>query len=206
MAKPINSTHAFLKESTAQAHAQLDTSARMQALIKPNLTASEYANTLAIMQAWFSDIEGYIHAHLVPDARIAHVIQKSVLIERDLAVLAQDTLNYKSTGLETTKPMAKPSSAHIPISAHMPRESSFVLGCLYVVEGSTLGGQVIAPRVQKALNIDNVTSFYECYGQDKYVFFARVMDYIQSHVPKNKHSVLKEGALFAFMNLHKHLN
>jgi heme oxygenase len=43
-----------------------------------------------------------------------------------------------------------------------------VVGCLYVLEGATLGGQVIARRLQETLKIgpENGASFFHGYGRD----------------------------------------
>jgi heme oxygenase len=56
----------------------------------------------------------------------------------------------------------------LPRCAELPHVSSdaHALGCLYVLEGSTLGGQVIARRVRRVLQIDGDAglAFFRAYG------------------------------------------
>jgi heme oxygenase len=49
-----------------------------------------------------------------------------------------------------------------------------VVGALYVCEGATLGGQIIASRIRERLGSDAPHSFFACYGD---AVVARWADY-----------------------------
>ena len=56
----------------------------------------------------------------------------------------------------------------LPLCAELPCVSTdaHALGCLYVLEGSTLGGQIISRRIRQALEIDGDAglAFFRAYG------------------------------------------
>lgn len=78
--------------------------------------------------------------------------QKLDLLRQDLMAL----------GLATEAIEALPHCFHIPPLESVPQ----ALGCLYVLEGSTLGGQVISAHFTRALGITAETGgqFYRGYG------------------------------------------
>jgi heme oxygenase len=59
---------------------------------------------------------------------------------------------------------------HVPQCDELPPVSTLaeVLGCLYVVEGASLGGQIIARRLQASLELsrDSGARFFNGYGSD----------------------------------------
>lgn len=75
---------------------------------------------------------------------------KSRLLEADLVVLGRDP-------------------AEVPRCPRLPAVDTFSrgLGCLYVLEGSTLGGRVIFRRIETHLHLHNQSggSFFNAYGE-----------------------------------------
>lgn len=77
----------------------------------------------------------------------------------------------------------------LPLCPRIPRLATpaQVLGCLYVLEGATLGGQIIARYLQNALelNASNGASFFSSYGSEVghmwREFGAAVTAYSQTH-------------------------
>lgn len=61
-----------------------------------------------------------------------------------------------------------PATADLPLCAEVPaiRSSGEALGALYVVEGATLGGAVIARRLRAQGFPASVLGFHSCYGSD----------------------------------------
>jgi heme oxygenase (biliverdin-IX-beta and delta-forming) len=61
------------------------------------------------------------------------------------------------------------STKHLPLCHDLPplHSEADVLGCMYVMEGATLGGRLITQHVQKTLGITPTTggSFFEGYGE-----------------------------------------
>lgn len=62
------------------------------------------------------------------------------------------------------------SLADLPLCHNLPPLDDFpqALGCLYVVEGSTLGGKIIFRFLQQPLNLSKIDggSFFSCYGDE----------------------------------------
>ena len=59
----------------------------------------------------------------------------------------------------------------LPVCKSLPKIETFddALGCMYVLEGSTLGGAVISRNLEKTLGIksENGGLYYNCYGAGK---------------------------------------
>jgi len=113
-----------LRHATESVHRQLE--ARLD-LLSPDLTARRYAAVLTAFHAVWAPLEprlrhGWTRLGLDPEPR-----RRAHLIERDLAAL----------GIRADQ---------IPAARRLPRvaDSAAAVGALYVLEGSTLGGQVIA--------------------------------------------------------------
>lgn len=60
--------------------------------------------------------------------------------------------------------------AALPVCGNLPEAGCPArgLGCAYVMEGATLGGQIIARHVERTLNLgpDRGTAFFHSYGSD----------------------------------------
>jgi len=84
-------------------------------------------------------------------AALASRLNKTVLLEHDLHHLGVATDN-------------------IPLCRHLPplETHAEILGCLYVMEGATLGGRIITQHVRATLGITPATggNFFDGYGDD----------------------------------------
>ena len=80
--------------------------------------------------------------------------RKTPMLKRDLAALSIE---------------GRPGADHFP-RADIPRFTSLAQGwgCMYVLEGATLGGQVISPMVRARLGLTAETGagFFASYGED----------------------------------------
>ncbi len=80
---------------------------------------------------------------------------------RKAPLLARDLLHLGIT---------QPELARLPLCEHLPRitGTTEALGCLYVLEGATLGGQVIARNLKRTLHLDENygCAFFHSYGKD----------------------------------------
>src|SRR5690606_27710661 len=78
-----------------------------------------------------------------------------------------------------------PSRPAIPPNHHTPGiDSSFqAMGALYVIEGSTLGGQMICKMVAKRLGISPGSGFkfFSGYGEDTARMWAEFKDFMNSN-------------------------
>jgi len=125
-----------LRERTAGIHAETERLPLMAALLDPGITPADYARYLAALHGVYASVEPALYAALSPTlvTRLG-VRPKLPALQRDIAAL----------GL----------SPCLPASAPPPRPRVVVdgqaaaLGGLYVLEGATLGGRVIATRLQR---------------------------------------------------------
>lgn len=141
-----------LRQATHRAHESLE---RRLRLTSPDLTSREYSETLGRFLAVYTSLEKQIEKHLPAFDRVAldwEWRRKVPLIRRDLEVLGRADLI---------------DSARVP-AAKVPALESFaqVMGCLYVLEGATLGGAVISRQLSRLFQLgpENGAAFFNCYG------------------------------------------
>jgi heme oxygenase len=140
-----------LRAETQPAHKRLET--RLD-LVKATLTTNDYRKLLEKFYGFYVPEEAALQP--VCDASLPEIRfegrRKARLLLRDLAAL----------GLSRQQIEALPLCDRIPEIAG-PAEA---LGCLYVLEGSTLGGQIISRHLQSALGIrpENGGAFFASYG------------------------------------------
>ena len=137
-----------LREETAQQHAALEA---QLPLLDASLTRDVYRHLLGRFWGYYAPLEACMLGVLqrrAPDFDYA-VRLKTPLLERDL-----EALGVAAGSL--------PRCASLPALADLPQ----LLGCLYVIEGSTLGGRLITQRLSGhlALRADSGGAFFSGYG------------------------------------------
>ena len=100
------------------------------------------------------------------------------------------------------------SSHQLPRCTDTPQVNTFLqaLGCMYVLEGSTLGGQIIARQIHETLGFDEKhgCTFYNSYGHDvgpMWKAFGSFLDEYVTHVADDVESVLIQSACETFLTL-----
>lgn len=176
-------SHEQLKQRTASLHHRLDHQPMMQRLLSPALDVDEYASVMKTLAAWFTAIEGTFFSTW---SDLLTVIPKAGLIEQDLAALGHND-----------EPI-NPLTLDFPTNACR----AFALGVLYVCEGSTLGGQIIGPRVSRALQRNDVTHYYQCYGNNTRPHWQSVLTVLETYLqtPEDMAQAIA-GAQWAFNSL-----
>ena len=123
-------------------------------LLRPSLTRENYAKLLAHFHAFYRHWE--TEAESVMEAALPGFFEprrKTLLLEADLAAL-----NYRLD-----------ASYERTACANVPRMSSVAraLGSMYVIEGSTLGGQILARHFRERFGFDcnSGCSFFSGYGE-----------------------------------------
>jgi heme oxygenase len=117
---------------------------------------SSYRRHLELMWGFTAGFEARFDATLLNGTRLDDYAsrRKGSLLERDLRALG-------STPSEI---------AALPICTELPEcgDSSAAFGCLYVIEGSTLGGRSLLPLVRSRLGVDatNGAAFLTSYGEE----------------------------------------
>lgn len=124
---------------------------RVLDLMGPALTREIYCQRLVQFYGFYGPLEAALHAqcaalHL---QTLAPRLNKTTLLRQDLHYL----------GVSTD---ALVLCRDLPSTENQAR----LLGCLYVMEGATLGGRMIAPHIQATFNITPTTggSFFDGYG------------------------------------------
>ena len=141
-----------LRAATAPLHDDLE--ARLN-LLDPDLDVAGYAYVLSIFAAYYAPIEAQLYVLPGLDDWVPALERrrKLPLIERDLRHL---------------RPQRRASRAIPPNLVPRLDEPLASLGCLYVLEGATLGGRVIARHLDACLGIDahNGGAFHTAYGRE----------------------------------------
>src|SRR4029079_5048564 len=125
-----------LRHETAGLHRHLD---HQLALLDPGLSIARYREVLQVFLGFYAPIE----AGLAPlassrGASLGFPLRaRTELIERDLLALGA----------------SRRQVAELPRCSDLPRLLCLedLAGCLYVLEGASLGGQVIAPVLERRL-------------------------------------------------------
>jgi heme oxygenase len=133
-----------LKKRTAAAHQDLER--KMIPHLKKIGSKLDYIRLLDYLFRYYHPLEKQIESYLSPDQRLVHTSR----IREDLKQLDQD---YSLSGNP---------DADVPVIS----SAAGALGVLYVLEGSSLGGQIITKMLSKQLNLDTGKgfSFYNPYA------------------------------------------
>mgnify|MGYP003871919305 CR=1 FL=1 len=142
-----------LRAETQALHSALE--ARIP-VMDPAFSPADYRRLLVRFYGYYLPLEARLVAWSQADARRIDYAErlKAPALERDLIALG-----------ETAETIARlPRCAVLPALA----TEAEGLGCLYVVEGSTLGGQVITRQLQKSLGLapESGDAFFSGYGAE----------------------------------------
>lgn len=142
-----------LRHETSERHAALE---QRLPLVDPQLSREGYREILEGFYGYYLPLEARLNVSPVW-AEIGFDFaerRKVPRLEKDLVVL----------GSAESELARLPRCAELPPLDSIPR----VLGCLYVVEGATLGGQVITRHLQANLGITPETggAFFAGYGAE----------------------------------------
>ena len=143
---------ADLKAQTRPHHDAAEASPAMQAVMADDLTRDAYRDHLTRLLAFYGPTEAALAdvaglAETLPD--LGARLVKTKWLKEDLAVLGQ--------------------AATAPTAQAPPLDVARALGALYVIEGSTLGGRIIARHLHDALGVtaDAGARFYLSYGDQR---------------------------------------
>lgn len=185
----INCLQASLREATRDLHHRLDHSPRLAALVRPGLSAASYGQALLALYAINSPIE-YRIADFIRSRGLAFDFsphRRMHDLEADLKELGLTVPHQAWSGPEIDSPGA-------------------LIGCFYVLAGSTLGGRVIFRQLQTVLPFNEKTGarFFAGHGdqtmnrwQEFWNFAADICS--SSQLPAAKESAT---ALFEIILLH----
>lgn len=95
----------------------------------------------------------------------------------------------------------------LPLAEPLPEWKSLpgVLGSLYVMEGSTLGGQVIARHLRSILNSEAGFSYFHPYGECTGSRWREVQVLLASHSSPDVDPLIVDAANRTFQSIHRWL-
>jgi heme oxygenase len=147
---------AQLKEATRTHHDRMERDPLSRGLNQAQPTHAYYLQVLSAYYGFYAPLEQRLQAAVDWQA---HGFDLHPRLKTDL--LVHDLLALGATGV---------SIAQIPHCPLLPPLSDLptALGCLYVLEGSTLGGQLMARHLAATLELDatNGAAFFNSYGPE----------------------------------------
>lgn len=182
----------LLRRGTREAHGALESQPLVRGLLDPTLNLERYAQLLRAFAAFYRRLESQLVVALddwhtrFPSAY--RYQPRLPLLQADLADLGCDSL-------------PEPGGA-VPVSATIKT----VPGVLYVLEGATQGGRVIAPRLHRALGVSGHwgARYFNLHEQlDSWAHFRQWLARIEPHLDQN---ATLNGARATFSGLHAHLD
>jgi len=142
----------LLRESTHKAHERLETIALMAPLSSGRVSAEQYRRALAGLYGFYRPAEEALFSLESNIATAMGITPKLPALLKDLTALG----------------MTENDLASLPLCASLPKAESTAaqIGMLYVLEGATLGGQVVRKRIAHSLGnlTPLVTNFHGFHG------------------------------------------
>ncbi|MEE5068401.1 biliverdin-producing heme oxygenase [Pseudomonas alliivorans] len=141
-----------LRSETSQLHLQLE---KRMPFFSSSLDAALYLRLMQAYYGFYLPLEAALRTSaLVPSELVPHERVKTPVLIEDLQALGMTDRNIERLALCSRLPVVDSPAA--------------CLGVLYVLEGATLGGQVLRREVDKRLGLDeqNGAAFLDVYGAD----------------------------------------
>jgi heme oxygenase len=150
---PVATRMQRLREATRNAHMRIEGALP---LLDPKLSRTRYIGVVARFYGFYSVVEPRLLS-----AAGANAGQIELGRRAKLPLLA---LDLQALGSSAARIAALPCCADVPLTV----TPSQALGVLYVLEGATLGGQVIGRNLRAGLGLDssNGAAFFGGYGDE----------------------------------------
>ncbi len=184
--------HNYLREHTRAMHDRVE---RRLDLLRPDLTRLEYLHTLQRLYGFYHPLEARLLA-LKEWSALGMTLEE----RRKVPLLEADLLSLGMTGALLDA---------LPRCQDLPRVVTLAqgLGCLYVVEGATLGGQVLTHYFQRQVPKQSWSfSFLSGYGDQTGGMWKAFVEQATSYatIPAIKQSILA-SATETFLSLERWL-
>jgi len=154
-----------LREATREAHARIERVPALARLLAEDCSGEEYRAALLRLHSFVAPLEAAMLARIGGEiGLVLSAGRRAPLLRRDLSELG-------------TAPAPRAPAAALPATSS-PAEA---LGCAYVLEGSLLGGRVIARSLRARLGpaLGGATRYLEAGGDDvpqRWRRFGRLLD------------------------------
>jgi heme oxygenase len=155
-----------LRAKTREVHERLE---RALPLTDPDLTVDAYRVVVEAFYGFYAPLEPRLAALATgSDGAVPRRDGKVSRLRADLRALGSSEMRVES----------------LPLWACAPEEMTFArgMGCLYVVEGATLGGRVIVRALRDRLGIGPATgaAFFEAYGDQTGAMWRSFVTHLDS--------------------------
>lgn len=180
-----------LKEHTAGAHRELEDLQLSKTILDSNLNREDYLLYLDLMHDVHLEIEKCVFPILRSEIPDLNQRSKIHLLENDFTVL-----EFK-----------KKSNRELVGFWKEEYSTSFALGMLYVLEGSTLGGRIIYSHVKKSLGIDEYSgaSYFSGYSDQTGLFWKSFIAELTAYeLRTGEEKEIISGANHAFSQIKQH--
>lgn len=187
-----------LREQTRPAHQALEAQPLLKKLLSNRLTKVEYCMILQSMLAFYQTLE----AELIPAAQ-ALIEQHPDADYRYLPRASLLTNDYQTMGCHSS------GFTSPPIKIRLSGNVTYLLGVLYVIEGSVLGGRIISKHLAQTLGVSESSgaSFFNIYRwDDSWSAFCRWLTRdLEPYYQHDIHSII-EGADMTFFTFRAYLD
>ncbi len=175
--------HDHLKTHTKVEHVALEK--HFIQMIRDISNEADYANFLSLLYSYYSSVEYRIAPYLM-ESEIGDYAER-----RKSAAILDDLADMNMAARELESPDELPS-VFCYYSA---------LGVLYVFEGSTLGGQVIARMINERVGANAPMKFFRSYGENTYEMWGRFKEYLDRPYTDEQKERILSGAVQTFQTL-----
>ncbi|CAM3100285.1 biliverdin-producing heme oxygenase [Pseudomonas floridensis] len=175
-----------LRNQTSQLHSQLE---KRMPFFSSRLDADLYLRLMQAYYGLYAPLEAALRSSaLAPSALVLHERIKTPALVEDLHALG----------------MADQDIERLPLCCRLPVIDSpgACLGVLYVLEGATLGGQVLRREVERRFGLDETSgaAFLDVYGTDtgpRWKAFLNYLDNVPSDIVFNEAAAKAAHSTFA---------
>ncbi|RYE31957.1 MAG: hypothetical protein EOP42_09930 [Sphingobacteriaceae bacterium] len=177
-----------LKNATNHQHDQLEQLMFVDKIMNGSLSVEEYKQILLTNYLVHAGLESYLHNNLSSD------LQQELQIHKrgKLAALKHDLQE-----LNIPQPEINPDKNSIQI----PQNNAAILGAMYVLEGATLGGNVIVKKLKINPNLQNKQLnfyYYQVYGSDLVTNWKSFSQVLNTKVASDDYEISVKNALNVF--------
>jgi heme oxygenase len=180
-----------LKTETACHHEAIENAKRLTRLGSDDFSKAEYIDILEKFYGFYQPLERAFSKHTEVMAALDYDQRfKLPLLQKDLTLFGH----------------TPDSLSRLPECEDLPTTETTgqVLGCIYVMEGSTHGSQFIAKRLRAHFNLEGEgVTFYEGYGKDTMSQWKAFKTYLDQVVNQNgEDEAVVHAAAETFKALH----
>lgn len=178
----------IVKEKTKRHHQSVEKVLVKE--LKELKSLDEYAGLLKRLYEFYVPIENDLHNLISND------VVKDISKRKHNSRLLQDIQSIDKHFNKT------PNTRHLQID-----NLSYALGVMYVIEGSTMGGQIISKMLEKNLPINDkdVTSYFNSYGDNSLEMWGNFKTQVLNAKSKVNSEEMINGAKATFTALEKWL-